>query len=193
MSPPATPTAASAPPCVASAEPGTWFKDEVQPHEPQLRAYLRNSFPSVHDVDDVVQESFLRIWKAKLSRSITTTKSFLFNTARNLAIDLVRHRQVARTDSYGDLAPLPVLEERPDAADQLIYAEKIALLTQAILSLQPRCREVIILRKIKGLPVPEVALRMGITHEAVSNYGTRGTQQLRKILEARGVRSFLQE
>lgn len=40
-----------------SSERVRWFANEVQPHEPALRAYLRNSFPVVRDVDDVVQGS----------------------------------------------------------------------------------------------------------------------------------------
>lgn len=31
-----------------------WFFEEVQPHEPKLRAYLRHRFPTLTDVDDIV-------------------------------------------------------------------------------------------------------------------------------------------
>lgn len=49
---------ASAPPCATPAEDERWFKEEVQSHEPLLRAYLRRKFPQLNEVDDVVQESF---------------------------------------------------------------------------------------------------------------------------------------
>jgi hypothetical protein len=38
-----------------SSEHARWFAEEVQPHEPSLRSYLRNTFPALPDVDDVVQ------------------------------------------------------------------------------------------------------------------------------------------
>ena len=37
------------------ADSARWFAEEVQPHEPALRAYLRGSFPKIDDVDDLVQ------------------------------------------------------------------------------------------------------------------------------------------
>jgi hypothetical protein len=49
----------------ASALAGTetgraqWFTEKVHVHGPSLRNYLRGVFPTVRDVDDVVQESFL--------------------------------------------------------------------------------------------------------------------------------------
>ena len=40
-----------------------WFKEEVHSLDTRLKSYLRGSFPSV-DVEDVVQESYLRTWLA---------------------------------------------------------------------------------------------------------------------------------
>ncbi|MGH7944160.1 MAG: hypothetical protein ACREF9_04025, partial [Opitutaceae bacterium] len=56
-------------------EAARWFTEQVQPHEIQLRNYLRVAFPTVRDVEDVVQESFLRIWKARAVHPITQTKA----------------------------------------------------------------------------------------------------------------------
>src|SRR3954471_24912441 len=72
-----------------------WFANEVHAHDGQLRAYLRGTYPAVRDVDDVVQESYLRTWKARLAHPIASTKSFLFQVARNLAVDVVRRKQSA--------------------------------------------------------------------------------------------------
>jgi len=42
-------------------EQARWFAEEIQPHEPLLRAYLQKQFPSLHGVADVVPESHLRL------------------------------------------------------------------------------------------------------------------------------------
>ena len=42
-----------------------WFADEVKPHERSLRAYLRSVFPGFPDVDDLVQESYVRLIRAR--------------------------------------------------------------------------------------------------------------------------------
>lgn len=73
--------------------PEKWFAEEVQPHGPSLRAFLRGRFPAVRDVDDVVQESYLRIWKARARHPIDSAKAFLFRIARNLALDTLRHEK----------------------------------------------------------------------------------------------------
>jgi hypothetical protein len=46
-------------------EQNRWFSQEVQPHEPLLRAHLHSAFPSLPDVDDIVQESYFRLIQAK--------------------------------------------------------------------------------------------------------------------------------
>lgn len=46
-----------------TAEENRWFSGEVHVHEPSLRVHLRTQFLLVPDIDDVVQESFLRLWR----------------------------------------------------------------------------------------------------------------------------------
>jgi DNA-directed RNA polymerase specialized sigma24 family protein len=78
-----------------------WFTEEVHPHDASLKAYLRGSFPSVRDVDDVVQESYLRIWKARAIHPISSARAFLFRIARHLALDTLRHENNhARIEQY---------------------------------------------------------------------------------------------
>jgi len=68
----------------------------VQPHEPALRRWLGARFPSLTERDDLVQESFLRLWRARAGRPIAHVRAFLFATARNLALNHLRHRGYRR-------------------------------------------------------------------------------------------------
>ena len=74
-----------------------WFAEEVDPHRGALRAYVQRAFPGVRDVDDVVQDSLLRIWTARASRQIGCARAFLFKIARNRALDPL-HRRAAKPD-----------------------------------------------------------------------------------------------
>src|ERR1044072_2602461 len=98
-------------------DPARWFAAEVHAHDGQLRAYLRGTYPTVRDVDDVVQESYLRTWKAKLAHPIASTKSFLFEVARNLAIDLIRRRRSAPGESLAAFEDLAVMDDGADVVD----------------------------------------------------------------------------
>ena len=130
-----------------------WFSDEVHAHEPRLRAFVRVRFPSLRDVDDVVQESYLRIWRTRLRRPIDSTRDFLFRIAQHLAIDLLRRAETARTDNHCDLSLLAVYDGLPDAAETLTYREKIQWLAEALAELPTRCRRIIVLRKFENVSV----------------------------------------
>ncbi len=168
-----------------------WFAEEVHAHDGQLKAYLRGSFPAVRDIDDIVQESYLRIWRRQVHRPIESVKAFLFTIARRLAIDTARHRARSPIEFVGDLGSLDVSDGSAHAAEALCRAEKIRLLTDAIDALPSRCREIVILRKIQLRSTIEVALRLGISPHAVENHFTRGTARIRAYLRARGVHDSL--
>ena len=168
-----------------------WFTDEVQQHEPALRGYLRHAFPTL-DVDDVVQESYLRIWRARLARPIRSTKAFLFQVARHLAVDGLR-KASAPVMALRDLSELTVLDDKPDAADELDYHERISVLSDALAALPNRCREVVYLRKFRALPQKEVAAKLGISVRTVESQFARGMHLCEVHLRRRGVTGFCRD
>lgn len=167
-----------------------WFSEEVQPHESSLRAYLRGSFPAVRDVDDVVQESFLRVWRARAGQPVRSARAFLFRIARNLALDLVRRDRTAPVRTVRDFDALPVLAVGPDAAQAADENEKLALLADAIEALPPRCREVVILRKLEHIPQRETAQRLGLAEKTVEAQLARGLARIEEYIRHRGVRAW---
>src|SRR5581483_1247068 len=67
-----------------------WFSENLQVHEPMLRAWLHSRFPNLVDVDDIVQQAYERMLTARQHRDIHSPKAFFFATARNLAYDHYR-------------------------------------------------------------------------------------------------------
>ena len=167
-----------------------WFADEVHAHDGQLRAYLRGTYPTVRDIDDVVQESYLRTWKAKLAHPIASAKSFLFQVARNLAIDVVRRKQSAPTESLVDLTALSVLEDQADVVTALSRQEKIDLLIAAMATLPDRTREIVFVRKFQSRPQKEVAARFVISERTVETQLAKGMKRCADYLRKRGVHGF---
>ena len=171
-------------------EPAQWFAAEVQPHEPGLRAHLRAAFPGVRDLDDVVQESYLRIWRARLERPILSSRAFLFTVARHVALDLVRGMRRSPFDSAVDVAARQIADERAPVSETLGAQEKIELLGEAVGTLPDRCREIIVLHKIQGLSQREVAARLGLSERTVENQVARGVRRCEAHFRARGVEFF---
>jgi RNA polymerase sigma factor (sigma-70 family) len=167
-------------------EDAAWFAAHVQPHEAMLRAWLRSRFPRETDLDDIVQEAFARLVKAHAGGAvvIASPKAFLFATARNLALGRVRHRQVVGDETgLAENAVEGVLDEAADVPHAVARAQELELLTHAIQSLPTRCRQIITLRKIYGLPQREVAAQLGISEHTVEAQGTIGLRKLAEYFE----------
>jgi RNA polymerase sigma-70 factor (ECF subfamily) len=177
-----TPSSGSA----AEHEGTRWFAEQVQPNDSALRAYLRHAFPSVRDVDDLVQESYLRIWKARASQPVHSARSFLFQIARRLAIDVLRRRRTAHIDTVPDLATLAIADASRGAAEAASLREDLVLLTHALHALPPRCRDVMVLRKIEGLSQKEIAARLGMAEGTVQVHVVQGLRKLERIFSANG-------
>lgn len=179
-----------APPCLGS-DPVQWFDQEVQPHGPQLAAYLKNSFPALrHEADDVVQESFLWVWKEQAIRPVRSVRGLLFTVARHIALNFLRHQRRSPIAQVSSLEALGAIDDRPDAAEALSYQEKIEVLTDIIGALPDRRRAILTLVKFRKLSTREVADQLGLDLRTVENHLYRAVRQCRDQLQARGIFSL---
>lgn len=189
MTPP-SPTATStsalpAPPCAESDDGDRWFVEEVHPHRSQLRSYLHRAFPSVRDVDDVVQESFLRIWRTRTRQPIRSVKGCLFTIARRLAIDLVRRNRRSPFVAVRDVRQLFIVDRSAEVREVANRETQINLLIEAVESLPARCREIFILCQFEGLPQKEVAARLGLAEGTVAVQSARGLHRCEAYVRER--------
>ncbi len=168
-------------------EQDRWFIEEVQPHEPALRAYLRQRFPDVTDVDDLVQESYARLLEARRKQPIASAKAYLFAIARNGAINLARRPRIFSDKPLSDFAAESVPEEHSNVVDLVTARQEVAILLRAVETLPGRCREIFVLTKLKGLSHQEVADRLGLSVQTVHVQVSRGIQKCTVFLRQHGV------
>lgn len=145
-----------------------------------LRAWLRSQFRAPAEIDDVVQEAFIRVLRTRAAGEVRSPRALLFVTARNIVLMQMRHREVERIDPLTEQAFASILDEGVDVAADVARSQELELLTQAIQSLPTRCRQILTLRKIYGLSQREVAREMGISEHTVE---AQGTIALRKLGE----------
>lgn len=164
-----------------------WFAAEVAPHEATLRAYLLGQFPSLPDVDDLVQESLVRVVRAHAKGRVDSARALLFATARNLALDIVRRQRVVAFEPMTENADSFVFPSGANVAETVSQSEELDLLRQAIQTLPERCRQVFTLRMAYGLSQREIAARLGITENTVERQMGKGIRRCTEFFARQGV------
>lgn len=147
---------------------------EVQPHRSALRAWLLARFPTLPDVDDLVQESCARVLKVRGSVAVGSARALLFVTARNLAYDAIRRQKVVRFETVTDIDDLSVYPDSADVVATVSKQQELELLTEAIQALPERCREIFTLRTAFGLTQKQIAERLSVSESTVEKQTALG-------------------
>ncbi|MBI5380315.1 MAG: sigma-70 family RNA polymerase sigma factor [Opitutae bacterium] len=171
----------------SKSDDARWFAEEVQPHESSLRSYLRRHFPSLPDVDDLVQETYARLIRTRQTGRVSYIKAFLFTTARNAGLDIFRRRQVVSIEAIGDLEKLSVIEDSPDAAESYNKQQELEMLAEAVRALPERCRRVLTLRLLYDYSHKQIAAELGISEYTVKAHLAKGMRRCTEYFEQRGV------
>jgi len=166
-----------------------WFSEEIQPHEPALRAFLRRRFPSINDIDDVVQDSYLKLLKAKPEASIGSVKAYLFTIARNTAANFFRKQRFVSPIPVSDLPEWRVHDVDQDVVSFVNSHIQNDLLADAIAGLPTRCREIFLLRVADGLAHSAIAVRLDLSEATVRTQVARGLAKCVQHLRQRGIGS----
>ena len=144
------------------SEQSRWFSENLQPHEDMLRAWLKSRFSEL-DLDDVIQEAYLRVFKAHEKKEVRAPKAFLFATARNIALNMIRASQVRGSREAARLEDLEILDEEEDIQENVARNQELETLTIAIQSLPKKCRQIFTLCKVYGMPPKDIAKELGIS------------------------------
>jgi RNA polymerase sigma factor (sigma-70 family) len=146
---------------------------------PVLRSYLRRLVPA-DEVDDVVQESFVGLWRTRASYDPSRSlEAWALAIARRRAIDYLRSRPLPAAP-LGDLAEPPGEDGRDHAARLADAAE----LSGALSALPPPQREAIELAYYGELSQQEIAERLRVPIGTIKARTARGLRRVRQTLMA---------
>jgi RNA polymerase sigma-70 factor (ECF subfamily) len=136
--------------------------------------YLKSSA----DAEEIAQEVFMKIWRNRAALDPDLSFSaYVFKIAyRDIALQLRRimRRQAYCHETLESFHPsVENLDERTD------YHILIARIEKLVGKLPDRQREVFTLHKIEGLPVAEVAQKLGIASKTAENHFTQAMKSLK--------------
>lgn len=132
---------------------------------PRLVRFLSRFGPAVSP-EDVAQESFARLYAAE-PENVASPRAFLFQTARNLAIDQVRRGRASPVRAVADLSGPASADPLPSPEEARIFEEEREVLEGAIASLPEGERAALLLRRVEGLAPAMIAQRLGVSERQV--------------------------
>ncbi|MGW5378222.1 sigma-70 family RNA polymerase sigma factor [Nocardia sp. NPDC003999] len=190
-----------------SALPDAEFTRSTQPYRRELLAHCYRMLGSIHDAEDVVQETYLRAWRSfGAFEGRSSVRTWLYRIATNACLTALEHhgRRVlpsglgaAGTDPSARpvaaagvrwLEPLPDTLVTPDSADPAGVAVARDSLRLALIAclqhLNGRQRAVLLLRDVLGMPAAEVAGVLDTSTAAVKSTLQRARARLTEVSAA---------
>ena len=157
----------------------------VEQYQYRLVRYLIYLLGRRDGVDDLVQETWLRVLKRGSSYDGQSRfEPWLFRVARNIVVDAIRKRRMFSLDSNDDygVRPAPTSDE-PSPFTLAARTEDADRLARSLQTLEPVYREVLVLRFQEDFSLQEISAIVGAPVSTVASRIYRGLATLRPKLE----------
>lgn len=164
-----------------------WFLEEVLPLEGVLVALVRRNWRNADEVADICQEVYLRVYESAAIERPDSTRSYVLSVARNLLIDKARRAQVVSIESVADLDSIDLSSNDLTPERYASGRGEMRLFQTALHELPPRCRQIIVMRKISGISQRDIAAELGITEHTVEKQISLGLRKLANALFAHDI------
>jgi RNA polymerase sigma-70 factor, ECF subfamily len=183
------------------------FQTLAEPFRRELLAYCYRMLGSVHDAEDLVQETYLRAWRAyDRFEGRSSLRTWLYRIATNACLTALEGRgrrplpsglgapssdptaELAQSPEVPWLEPIPdtMVGAAPDDPAAIVTSResiRLALIT-ALQHLPPRQRTVLIMRDVLSWRAAEVAELLGVTTVAVNSMLQRARAQISELAPA---------
>jgi RNA polymerase sigma-70 factor (ECF subfamily) len=143
----------------------------------KLRAFLARLGLDRH-ADDIIQETFITIWRKRNTLDASKSlEAYIFTIAKNLALKSLESELKMAVTNFHNLDIIGFEEDGP------IYTEEFFKALDACINrLPPRPKQILHLKRFKGLSTEEIALELGLTKSTVENHMNRAMTLLREEL-----------
>jgi len=138
---------------------------------------------SADDIDDIVQETFVRSYEAELKQEIKYARSFMLKTAKNLALNHVNKWDNKYNDSIEDFAVPTVEFTTQNFEDEFESKERFLQFCRATEQLSDSVRKTFILKKVYGFSQKEIAQYLNLSESTVEKHVAKGLLKCVQYME----------
>lgn len=154
-------------------------------HSRELKNFLGTLMRSREDIEDLMQETFLRVASLERPETITSPKAYIFTLAHNLVVDHYRKTKSNFIDHSVILEECREAVIHPGAERGLDAQRDLEMLQEAILKLPEKTRQIFISRKFHDRSYVQLACDFGMTEQAIRQHVSRGLRECMSYLKSK--------
>jgi RNA polymerase sigma-70 factor, ECF subfamily len=158
-----------------------YLAERFEEHRTHLRAVAYRMLGSVSEVDDAVQEAWLRLNRADTA-GIDNLGGWLTTVVARVCLDMLRSRQSRREEPFTPGAPEPVATGASGSSpeQEAVLADSVGLALLVVLDrLTPAERLAFVLHDMFAVPFEEIAPIVGRSAEATRQLASRARRRVR--------------
>ncbi len=144
------------------------------------RSYLARAVSRIvppHEIEDIVQETYVRVCQFKPKSDIRTPRALMVKIARNLALDHIKRAEWRLTSRIEEDSEMEVGEASrlaDETFNRVTSDEEFAQFCEAVRQLPLQCRRVFVLKKVYGYSQREIARELEISESTVEKHIAKG-------------------
>lgn len=132
------------------------------------------------EVEDIVQETYVRVCQVEAPEAIQFPRSFMLRTAQNLALDHLKRAETRLCISMDDELDLELAgytTRADDTFDRVAANQEFGFFCEAVRQLPQQCRKAFVLKKVYGYSQKEIALSLAISENTVEKHIATGIKR----------------
>ena len=154
---------------------------------PRLRRFLSVRLRNADDVPDLAQEVFLRLLRVEGYESIRSPEAYLFTIASHVIHqDAVRRSSEPTSVDIAEVFSELRTPASDDPPDQAAHAQQLDELERILAYLPARVATALVLHRVAGYSVQEVADELGVARETAKKYLARAVEHCRNLRASEG-------
>jgi RNA polymerase sigma-70 factor (ECF subfamily) len=158
-----------------------WLTEEFERERPRLASVAYRLLGSQAEVEDALQEAWLRIDRAG-AEGIQNVAGWLTTIVARVCLNILRSRRTRREESLEDHLPDPIVTADPgtDPEAEAVLADSVGIALMVVLdTLSPAERLAFVLHDVFGLPFEEVGRAIDRTPAAARQLASRARRRVR--------------